>query len=264
MRILMTNDDGIEADGLRFLAEALSSRADVTVVAPELNQSGFGHAITLNRPLRVREREPGWFSIDGTPTDCVNYGVHHLKEHGPPDLVVSGINHGVNLGDDVTYSGTVGAAMEGFLLGVPSLALSQELGEGVDFRHSARLGVALLDRLSNLPSLEGLFLNVNFPAQGSGSFELVSLGHRRYHEVVQVRTDPRGGEYFWIAGQPTWRDDPGTDQDALARGVISITPLHLGLTDASAMAPGSPLRSLDASGLEVGVRPSAGGSRGED
>ncbi|MEM9407652.1 MAG: 5'/3'-nucleotidase SurE, partial [Acidobacteriota bacterium] len=233
-------------------------------VAPDREQSASGHSLTLHRPLRLRRLREHWYAVDGTPTDCVNMGVQGVLKEAPPDLVVSGINHGVNLGDDVTYSGTVGAAMEGFLLGVPSLALSQELGEGVDFRHSARLGVALLDRLSNLPSLEGLFLNVNFPAQGSGSFELVSLGHRRYHEVVQVRTDPRGGEYFWIAGQPTWRDDPGTDQDALARGVISITPLHLGLTDASAMAPGSPLRSLDASGLEVGVRPSAGGSRGED
>lgn len=255
MRILMTNDDGIEADGLRFLAEELASRAEVTVVAPERNQSGCGHAITLNRPLRVRERAPGWFSVDGTPTDCVNYGVHYLREHGSPDLVISGVNHGVNLGDDVTYSGTVGGAMEGFLLGVPSLALSQELGEGVDFRHTALLSVALLDRLLTLPSLEGLLLNVNFPAQGSGSFELVSLGHRRYHEVVQIRTDPRGGEYFWIAGQPIWRDDPGTDQEALARGVISVTPLHLGLTDDAQMVAGSVLGNLDTSGLEVGARP---------
>ncbi len=245
MRILITNDDGIHAEGIRALASAVSALGEVVVVAPDREQSGCGHAITLHQPLTVSDRGQGWYAVSGTPTDCVNFGIHHVLRDELPDLVLSGINHGVNLGDDVTYSGTVGGAIEGYLMGVPSVALSQELGDGLDFRESSEACLKLLQDLLEGGLLEELvLLNVNIPWDWQSGVEVTTLGHRRYHDVIQVRDSPRGGEYFWIAGRPTWNDAEGTDQSALANGHISVTPMNLDLTDHGAADPGSALRRL--------------------
>ncbi len=229
-RFLVTNDDGVESPGLRELASALESLGEVIVVAPDREQSASGHALTLHRPLRLREHSSGVYSVDGTPTDCVNLAILWLLGD-PPDLVVSGINRGLNLGDDVTYSGTVSATFEGVLLRVPSVAFSQQLVEGYSFERSAgvaaRLVEALLDR--ELPT--DLLLNVNLPAASPRGLRFTRLGHRVYQQVVVEKVDPRGQRYFWIAGSPEWRDEDGTDHKAIVDDCVSVTPLHLDLTD---------------------------------
>jgi 5'-nucleotidase len=229
--ILVTNDDGVDAPGLRHLAEAMRRLGEVTVVAPDREQSAMGHALTLHNPLRMRELAEDTYAVDGTPTDCVNLAILWLLEERPPDLVVSGINAGLNLGDDVTYSGTVSATFEGVLLGVPSIAFSQQLEEGYSFERSAELAARLVGALlaGELPA--DLLLNVNFPAPPPRGLAFTRLGKRVYKQVVAEKTDPRGKRYFWIAGTPEWRDEPGTDHRAIGEGRVSITPLHLDLTD---------------------------------
>jgi 5'-nucleotidase len=230
-RILVTNDDGVFSEGLKLLAGALGDLADVTVVAPDREQSAAGHSLTLHRPLRMRQLEDNVFSVDGTPTDCVNLGVLWLLEDNPPDLVVSGINFGANLGDDVTYSGTVSATFEGTLLGIPSVAFSQEVGERFSFAKAAAFARRFIEILigESLPS--DLLLNVNIPAGPISGVSLTRLGKRRYQQVVVEKEDPRGRRYFWIAGTPKWQREEGTDHEALSAGRVSITPLHLDLTD---------------------------------
>jgi len=231
--ILVSNDDGIYAAGVRALAAALASVGEVWVVAPDREQSAASHSLTLNRPLRVEERGERRLAVDGTPTDCINLAVNGLLSRRPA-LVVSGINHGGNLGDDVTYSGTVSAAMEGTLLGIPSFAVSQLLAEGVGFgaaaTFAARLARAILDR--GLPP--ETLLNVNVPARPDGELQgyaVTRQGKRRYGDAVVEKTDPRGRKYYWIGGDGAgFVPDTGTDFDAVERGCISITPLHLDLT----------------------------------
>src|SRR5690349_652498 len=232
--ILVTNDDGVHAPGLAALAAALEPLGEVWVVAPEREQSACGHALTLHRPLRPHQWGERRFAVNGTPSDCVNLSVlGFLPER--PVLVASGVNHGSNLGDDVTYSGTVSAAMEGTLLGVPSLAVS--LAESVDFTEAARVArqVAMRVLVSGLPPKT--LLNVNVPQGAVKGIRLTRLGHRVYSGKIVEQADPRGRPHYWIgAGPPAWEALEGTDMGALHEGFAAVTPLHLDLTHHRALA----------------------------
>ena len=242
IRILITNDDGIFSEGIKLLARELVEVGRVTVVAPDREQSAAGHSLTLHHPLRIRQIEEDWYAVDGTPTDCVNLAVMWLLEDDPPDLVVSGINFGQNLGDDVTYSGTVSATFEGSLLGIPSVAFSQEVGEHFSFDRAARFAREVVEAVLQEEIAPGLVLNVNIPVGEIRGVEWTRLGRRRYSQSVVEKRDPRGRRYFWIAGTPEWEDEEGTDHYALSRGMASITPLHLDLTDYDALEGSSELR----------------------
>lgn len=244
--ILVTNDDGVFSEGIKLLAQALSEVGRVTVVAPDREQSATGHSLTLHRPLRIRKLEDNWFSVDGTPTDCVNLGVLWLLKDDPPDLVCSGINFGTNLGDDVTYSGTVSATFEGTLLGIPSVAFSQEVGEHFSFQpgaHFARRFIGdLLDHGVTEEMPKDLCLNVNIPVGEIQGVSFTRLGRRRYNQSIVEKLDPRGRKYYWIAGAPEWEEGEGTDFVALSRGLVTVTPLHLDLTDYRGLETFGPLR----------------------
>jgi 5'-nucleotidase len=231
-KLLVTNDDGIYSEGLRLLASELRAVGDVTIVAPDREQSAASHALTLNRPLRLLEIAEQEWIVDGTPTDCVNLAVLHLMKEGRPDFVCSGINFGPNLGDDVTYSGTISAAFEGSLLGIPSIAFSALVGEGFDFGHCARFAAQLVQTLLiERESDPGVILNVNFPVDRFHGVKVTRLGKRIYTEGVIERLDPRGKKYYWIGGEPpVWTHAEGTDFAAVDSGYVSITPLHLDLT----------------------------------
>lgn len=233
--ILVSNDDGIHSEGLRALRDALASLDDVVVVAPDRERSAVSHSLTLDRPLRVEELRPGWHAVNGTPTDCVLLGVNALLPVRPR-LIVSGINRGANLGDDLHYSGTVSAAMEGTLLGIPSIAVS--LAARKDFRYrpaahfAERLAAYVLD--NGLP--ESTLLNVNVPETEEGQsprgFLLARHGRRRYSDTIAEKVDPRGRKYYWIGGDEVESPaDEGTDFAAIAAGMISVTPIHLDLTN---------------------------------
>ncbi|MFN7973328.1 MAG: 5'/3'-nucleotidase SurE [Acidobacteriota bacterium] len=233
---LLTNDDGAHAKGLLALRDAMATRGRVVVVAPDRELSGVGHGITLNRPLRIREDGPDFYVVDGTPTDCVNLGI--LKILGAlPKAVIAGINRGANLGDDVTYSGTVAGAMEGALLGVPSMAVSLESrghvadADRVSFGDAAGVALRVLDLLSDHALPARTLVNVNVPARKPlGRLRVTRQGRRSYEGGIVEKVDPRGTAYYWIGGTPVWADDDGADQTAVARGDVSITPLMLDLT----------------------------------
>lgn len=230
-RILVTNDDGIYSEGIRKLADALQSVGEVTVVAPDREQSAASHALTLNRPLRLLRLKDNEYIVDGTPTDCVNLAVLNLLKEKRPDFVVSGINFGPNLGDDVTYSGTISAAFEGALLNIPSIALSALVGENFSFDASAKFAAELTRTVIAGPRDPSIILNVNFPVGPFAGVKVTRLGKRVYSEGVIERLDPRGRKYYWIGGDPpTWHEGEGTDFEAIQAGFISITPLHLDLT----------------------------------
>lgn len=229
-RILVTNDDGIFSEGIKLLAASLSAFAEVVVVAPDREQSATGHALTLSRPLRMQKVEESWYAVDGTPTDCVNLAVLSLLKDRPPDLVCSGINFGLNLGDDVTYSGTVSATFEGTLLGIPSVAFSQEVAEGFSFGPAAEFAAKLVEILLGEDLPRDLLLNVNVPAGPIKGLSFTKLGRRVYKQSVVEKLDPRGRKYYWIAGTPQWEKATGTDYEAVTQGRISVTPLHLDLT----------------------------------
>ena len=239
--ILVTNDDGIAAAGLAALAEALDALGQVYVVAPDRERSTVGHSLTLHRPLRVERVGERRFAVNGMPADCVNLGLLGLLPT-PPSLVVSGINHGANLGDDVTYSGTVSAAMEGTLLEVPSVAISlvgggEAKGESDAFDEAAKMACVISARVL----AEGLppktLLNVNVPHGRPKGVRLTRLGQRVYKEKVVEEVDPRGKTYYWIgAGPPIWDDAESTDIAAIHERCVSVTPLHLDLTHYEALA----------------------------
>ena len=231
MRILVTNDDGIFSEGIRTLAEAMSELGEVIVVAPDREQSASGHSLTLTRPLRISKMREHWYAVDGTPTDCVNLAVQGLLKEAPPDLVVSGINFGGNLGDDVTYSGTVSAAFEASLHDLPALAFSQEIADGFSFETGARFAHDLVQSLIETEIPSDLLLNVNLPAGEYQGLRFTKLGRRYYRQTVIEKTDPKGRKYYWIAGTPEWEREEGTDQLAVSQGFVSVTPLHLDLTD---------------------------------
>ena len=238
MRILCTNDDGILAAGLQCLVRAAEPLGEVTVVAPDREQSATSHSLTLHHPLRPVRHDARRFQVDGTPTDCVMLAVEGLME-GRPDFVLSGINHGSNMGEDVLYSGTVAAAMEGLMLGIPSIAVSFA---GGDLRADPALldqAVEPLERLlrhvTSLPTFpRDTLLNVNFPALPAGEIRgirLTRLGRRVYSNSLTPMKDPWGRDIFWLGGgSPSWRGEADSDFQAVREGYISVTPLHLDLT----------------------------------
>lgn len=244
MRILVTNDDGIFSEGIKLLAEAISDLGEVIVVAPDREQSATSRSLTLHRPLRIRQVREHWFAVDGTPTDCVSLAVQGLLKEEPPDLVVSGINFGVNMGDDVTYSGTVSGAIEANQHELPGIAFSQEVAEGFSFERGARVARDLLGELLQRPLPHDLLLNINIPVGDPKGVRWTKLGKRVYEQSVVEKTDPRGRKYYWIAGTPRWEDLAGTDQEALSNGHISVTPLHLDLTDYRSLEESAPLRNV--------------------
>ncbi|WP_373048482.1 5'/3'-nucleotidase SurE [Vulgatibacter sp.] len=233
MRFLISNDDGIQSDGLRTLARALSEVGEVCVVAPDREQSAASHAISLHRPLRIHEVADDWWSVDGTPTDCVYLALHHLLKDRRPDVVVSGINYGANLADDVTYSGTVAAAMEGALLGVPAIAVSLVSRETFDFAFAAKFAAGLAAEVAERKLPRGMLLNVNVPRDPAGGYRFTKLGKRSYGSAVVENVDPRGRKYYWIGGSESKHVDiPGSDCNAVfGERLISVTPLHLDLTE---------------------------------
>lgn len=233
MIILVCNDDGIRSEGVQALARALASLGEIFVVAPDREQSAAGHSLTLHRPLRVEEVAPRQYAIDGTPTDCVNLAVSGIL-NGRPGLVVSGINKGANLGDDITYSGTVSAAMEGTLLGIPSIAISLAARSDFDFAPAAEFAAKLVARVLECGLPPDTLLNVNVPdlaRDQMAGFRITRQGKRRFGEALIEKTDPRGKKYYWIGGDELgFIDEPGTDYAAILEGAVSITPVHLDLT----------------------------------
>ncbi|HET7396001.1 MAG TPA: 5'/3'-nucleotidase SurE [Gammaproteobacteria bacterium] len=233
MRILLSNDDGCHAPGLRCLADALRDMASVTIVAPDRNRSGTSHALTLDRPLRARDEGSDVWCVDGTPTDCVHLAITGLLEE-EPDMVISGINAGANLGDDVLYSGTVAAAIEGRFLGYPAIAVSLASEAPQYYETAAQITRELVQRLLSHPLPADTILNVNVPDRPRNKLEAVEatrLGHRHRSEPVTRGADPRGRPIYWV-GPPGSEQDagPGTDFDAIRRGCISVTPLQIDLT----------------------------------
>ncbi|MDM7916126.1 MAG: 5'/3'-nucleotidase SurE [Candidatus Eisenbacteria bacterium] len=243
MEILLTNDDGVLARGLLAVRDALATLGTVWVVAPEQEQSGTSHSLTLHRPLRVRRIEERVFSVDGTPTDCVLLACRGLPDltSARIDLVVSGINHGPNLGDDISYSGTVAAAMEGVLLGRPSLAISastRRLDE--DFAAAATIARRLVATVAERSLPPGVLLNVNVPGrplEEIRGFKVTRLGKKSYTGQVVQNVDPRGRPYYWIGEEAAvFEPQPDADFTAVDEGYVSITPVHLDLTDHAAIA----------------------------
>ena len=233
MRILVSNDDGYFSPGIALLAERLGALGEVTVVAPERDRSGASNSLTLDRPLTVRRAANGFRYIDGTPTDCVHLALTGLVDP-LPDLVVSGINHGANMGDDTIYSGTVAAATEGYLFGIPSLAVSLVGKSGKHFETAAAVAVQMVERFARAPFAPPILLNINVPdvpLAELGGIEATRLGRRHKAEpVVQVKT-PRGETAYWIGPAGDAQDaGPGTDFHAVAAGRVSVTPLQIDLS----------------------------------
>lgn len=247
--ILVTNDDGIGVPGMAALARSLSRIGRVVVVAPDRDQSAVSHALTLKHPLRVRQHSEDVYSVDGTPTDCVNLGIFNLIGKRV-DLVVSGINRGYNLGDDVTYSGTVAAAFEGTLLGYPSFAISRAATSVSGFsghnwpfepeqsyEEAAAFAADLARQVLAQRMPADTLLNVNVPLPPLRGVRVTRLGKRIYKEGVIERVDPSGRQYYWIGGAPPeWTDDPRSDYAAVIEGCVSVTPLHLDLTNDRVLA----------------------------
>jgi 5'-nucleotidase len=239
MRILLSNDDGYAAPGLCAVRHVLAQFGTVTVMAPERNRSGASNSLTLDRPLRLQTISPSVYAIDGTPADCVNLALTGALAEGRPDLVVSGINTGENLGEDVLYSGTVAAAMEGALHGLPAIAVSLAgADDTTDFTAAAASFARLLQRLLAGGLAPGSLLNVNLPFScHNADFEVTRLGRRHRDSMLIPTTDPRGRTCFWVGpiGSPGRDGGPGTDFHAIAEGRISVTPLQTDLTDFAAL-----------------------------
>ncbi|KAA0574708.1 5'/3'-nucleotidase SurE [Azospirillum sp. Sh1] len=236
-RILVTNDDGIHAQGLKVLeAIARELSDDVWVVAPEMEQSAASHSLTINRPLRLRKLDERRFTVDGTPTDCVLLAVNHVMRDARPTLVLSGVNQGSNIGEDVTYSGTIAAAMEATLLNVPAIAMSQhyEPGQPIDWSAAAAHGADVVRKAVTVAWPKNVLLNVNFPARPAAEvtgIQVVRHGKRKIGDELFERVDPRGKPYIWIGtlrGEADVADD--TDIHVVFNGGISVTPVYLDLT----------------------------------
>jgi len=252
VRVLLTNDDGIEADGLQALRRALLRvpGVELAVIAPDGNRSAMARSITTRRPLWVQRVDFGdgthGFATDGTPVDCVRFARLGLVEGFEAELVVSGINHGSNLGDDITYSGTVAAALEGIVLGLPGIAVSQQsaareldfrLGSQFDFAVAAEFTARIVGELDEVPLQPGTLLNVNVPAGEPQGVEVTRLGKRIYRDELKLSEEREdGARRYWVYGaDPGYHDEPGTDLAAIAAGHIAVTPLHFDLTDTSGM-----------------------------
>jgi len=230
LRVLLSNDDGIHSAGLAALASAFAGD-EVWIVAPDREQSASSHAISLHRPLRLHEVGPRRFSVDGTPTDAVYMGMNFVLKGQRPDVVLSGINHGPNLGNDVLYSGTVAAAMEGALLGVNAVAVSLASPPPHEFGHAAAFAAEFARRIATAPPPAPALFNVNVPPGPVRGYRFAPLGHRTYGNEVVEKLDPRGRKYFWIGAEASYRDIPHSDCNTVFHdGFASITPLHLDLT----------------------------------
>ena len=239
MKILVSNDDGYFAPGITLLAEALRQLGEVTVVAPERDRSGASNSLTLDRPLTVRRAPNGYFSVNGTPTDCVHIAVTGLLDF-TPDVVVSGVNLGANMGDDTIYSGTVAAAVEGYLLGIPSVAVSLASKAGEHFETAIGVALKMVERLSRQPFGEPVLLNVNVPDIAParlGGMEVTRLGKRHKAEPVVKLQTPRGEMAYWIGPAGGAADaGPGTDFHAVEAKRVSVTPLRMDLTHNTQLA----------------------------
>jgi len=239
VKILVSNDDGYFAPGITLLAEALRQLGEVTVVAPERDRSGASNSLTLDRPLTVRRAPNGYFSVNGTPTDCVHIAVTGLLDF-TPDVVVSGVNLGANMGDDTIYSGTVAAAVEGYLLGIPSVAVSLTSKVGEHFDSAIGVAVQMVERLRRQPFGEPVLLNVNVPDIPAGNLrgvEITRLGKRHKAEPVVKLQTPRGETAYWIGPAGGAADaGPGTDFHAVEAGRVSVTPLRMDLTHGAQLA----------------------------
>jgi len=231
--ILVTNDDGIRAPGLELLADALAEAGEVCVFAPENQQSAVGHGVSLHKPLRVTEIRTAWFMVDGTPADCVMLAVRALLGR-KPDLVVSGVNPGANLGDDVTYSGTVAGAYEGMLLGIPAIAVSDVSYAPQHMDTAAAVGAKVARHVLRHGLPEDTTLNVNVPDvpfDTLGGLAITRMGRRNYQDEMVRREDPRGRVYYWIGGaEPAHVQEEGTDFEAIEKRLVSVTPLHRDIT----------------------------------
>lgn len=238
MRFLLTNDDGIRATGLATLERALTGLATLDVVAPDRERSASGHSLTLEHPLRVAQLDANHWAVSGTPTDAVLLAIETLLPERP-DWVISGINHGPNMAEDVTYSGTVSAALEGALLGVPAIAISLAGRGELLFDEVAPMVRHVIEHLVRFRLARNQLLNVNVPnvpAAAMHGIRVTRLGSRQYHDSVIPRKDPRGRDYFWIGGTgPEWAPDERSDAHAVAEGFVSVTPLHADLTDYKTM-----------------------------
>ena len=246
MRILLTNDDGVHAPGLKVLEEiARTLSDDIWIVAPAEEQSGAGHSLTLTRPLRIRQHGEKHYSVTGTPTDAVMMAVGHLMKDAKPDLLLSGVNRGANLAEDVTYSGTVSAAMEGAISGIKSIALSQVyaregMGDAVPFAAARAWGEKVLRPLVDMPASPRLLFNVNFPAIDADAVKGIRVVRQGFHDVDRTHivegTDPRGYRYYWFGLGSSSSVPEGSDLAAIAEGYVTVTPLHYDLTLDGAMA----------------------------
>lgn len=239
MLILVSNDDGVQSPGIRILADALRCMGDVYIIAPDRERSAAGHALTLHKPLRLDNLGNNIYAVNGTPTDCINLGVNGILRR-KPDLVVSGINRGGNMGDDVTYSGTVSAAFEGTLLGIPSFAVSQVADSDYKFETAAGFALQLAQMIKERSLPPGVLLNVNVPNVDAGCIRGIKItrqGKRIYDEnAIVEKVDPRGRKYYWIGGSRlSWESSEDSDFAAIEQGMISITPLRLDLTEYNAI-----------------------------
>ncbi|HSE96880.1 MAG TPA: 5'/3'-nucleotidase SurE [Blastocatellia bacterium] len=231
-KILVTNDDGIHSAGIIALAEALEQLGDIVVVAPAHEMSAASHSLTLMRPLRIEKIDDRHYSVDGTPTDCVTLAMNKIVADDPPDLVVSGINKGGNLGDDVSYSGTVAGALEAAIYGLPGIAVSLVQRVDFDFSHAAQLAAQLARRVLNDGLPRGTLLNVNVPPGPVRGVRVTRQGTKIIRPNIIEGTDPRQRKYYWIGEESlTWNEEQGTDYEALRHGLVSITPLRNDLTD---------------------------------
>jgi 5'-nucleotidase len=237
-RILLTNDDGIHSNGLIRLEEALREVGDVYTVAPASEMSGASHSLTLARPLRIRRIDDRHWTVDGTPTDCVTLALNKIiPENERPQICASGINHGGNLGDDATYSGTVAGALEATILGVPGLAFSLVSRESFDFTEAARFAVTAMRKVLAEGLPEGTLLNINIPRNEIKGVRVTRQGIKNARPVISEHIDPRGKSYFWIGEEYFGSNsaDEGTDYQAIEQGFISVTPLKSDMTDHRAL-----------------------------
>ncbi|HXE80144.1 MAG TPA: 5'/3'-nucleotidase SurE [Vicinamibacterales bacterium] len=245
MQILVTNDDGVQSEGILRLADALRRLGRVTIVAPVTESSAIGHALTLRRPLRIEPVREGVYAVDGTPTDCVNLAVTSVIREVPA-LVVSGINKGFNIGDDITYSGTVAGALEAALLGIPAIAVSLQGGPDFDFEPAAQIAASVAETLLRHPLPGRTFLNVNVPRGELKGIRTTVQARRNHITAVTARVDPRGREYYWIdEAQDDWEPHDRSDYQAVRDGWVSVTPLHPDLTAYQH------LKYVDAMGLDL-------------
>ena len=237
-RILITNDDGYHAEGILALEEALSSLGDVYVVAPESEMSGASHSLTLARPLRIRQRSKRHWTVDGTPTDCVTLALNQiLPADERPHICCTGINHGANLGDDATYSGTVAGALESTILGVPGLAFSLVAYRDQDFTESARIARQVTEKALAKGIPDGTLLNINVPKGIPAGIRITKQGFKSARPVISEHIDPRGKLYYWIGEvRDGFRAEGGTDFEAIDEGYVSVTPMRSDLTNHSAIA----------------------------